>query len=210
MNVFITGANGGIGNSIKSLLISEGINVISYSSNEMDLSKEIDTSNIPILDGFIHSAGINPLSPHDKIKEEELLNMFNINVFSFIKLCGNLRFNNHSNIIAIGSFYSENSKESRIQYSMSKHALLAAVKTIALEKSKEFIKVNMVSPGFVDTPLTKKNNSTERIEYLKSSIPLGFTEPIQIANMCLYLINKNHGITGQNLIVDGGYGLKHL
>ena len=210
MNVFITGANGGIGKEIKSLLIKEGVNVISYSSSEMDLSKAFDVSNVPVLDGFIHAAGINSLCYHADLNEEELFKILNVNVFSFVSLCGKLKFNDKANIIAIGSFYSENTKENRIQYSMSKHALFAAVKTIALEKSKNLIKANMVSPGFVDTELTRKNNSKERIENLQSNIPLGLSEPIHIANMCSYLINKNHGITGQNMLIDCGYSLKHL
>jgi NAD(P)-dependent dehydrogenase (short-subunit alcohol dehydrogenase family) len=210
MNVFITGSNGAIGKSIKSTLESEGVNVISYSSKEMDLSSYFNVSNIPVLDGFIHAAGINLLSPHDSLNDSDLLKIFNVNVFSFVNLCSRLEFNSGANIIAIGSFYSESVKENRIQYSMSKHALLAAVKTIALEKAKNLIKVNLVSPGFVDTALTRKNNSESRIKDLQSNIPLGLTEPIHIANMCSYLINKNHGITGQNMLIDSGYSLKHL
>jgi len=210
MNVFLTGASGGIGQEIKSVLAGDGVNVISYSSKEMDLSGDYDVSNIPTLDGFIHAAGINSLAFHNRLNQNELLKLFNINVFSFVNLCSKLKFNDCANIIAIGSFYAENTKESRIQYSMSKHALFAAVKTIALEKSQNLIKVNMVSPGFVDTALTRKNNSSERIKDLQSNIPLGLAEPIHIANMCSYLINKNHGITGQNMLIDCGYSLKHL
>ena len=91
---------------------------------------------------------------------------------------------------------------------MSKHALLGAVKTLALELSSAHIKVNMVSPGFVDTEMTRKNNSKERIAELNSFIPLGLTQPEEIANMCLYLITKNHSITGQNIVIDGGYSCK--
>lgn len=210
MNVFLTGSNGAIGKVIKSTLESEGINVISYSSQEMDLSSDFDVSDIPVLHGFIHAAGINLLSPHDSLNDYDLLKVFNVNVFSFVNLCSRLEFNNGANIVAIGSFYAENTKENRIQYSMSKHALFAAVKTIALEKARDLIKVNLVSPGFVDTALTRRNNSESRIKDLQSNIPLGLTEPTHIANMCSYLINKNHGITGQNMLIDCGYSLKHL
>ena len=71
--------------------------------------------------------------------------------------------------------------------------------------SDQKIKVNMISPGFVDTPLTRKNNSIERINDLNNLIPLGLTDATEIAKMCLYLINQNKAITGQNLIIDGGY-----
>ena len=101
-------------------------------------------------------------------------------------------------------------KENRLQYTMSKHALLGAVKTIALEKAASNIKVNMISPGFVQTPLTIKNNTQERIDYLNEVIPLGLTDPCEIANLCVYFIKQNNAITGQNIQVDGGYSLKGI
>jgi NAD(P)-dependent dehydrogenase (short-subunit alcohol dehydrogenase family) len=63
----------------------------------------------------------------------------------------------------------------------------------------------MISPGFIDTLLTRKNNTQERIDQLKSIIPLGLTDTDEIAKMCLYLLKENKAITGQNLVVDGGY-----
>ena len=150
------------------------------------------------------------ISSNNLVSNNKLQEIFNINTFSFIKLCSQLTFTPGSNIIAIGSLYSTSTKENRIQYTMSKHALYGAVKTIALEKSKDNIKVNMVSPGFVDTKLTRKNNSIERIEQLNSIIPLGLITSWEIANFCLYLIKNNNFITGQNIKIDGGYSLKGI
>jgi 3-oxoacyl-[acyl-carrier protein] reductase len=93
---------------------------------------------------------------------------------------------------------------------MSKHALFGAVKTLALEKSPFKIKVNLISPGFVNTPMTVKNNTLERINFLEENIPLGLTQAWEIGNLCLYLIKHNNTLTGQNLIVDGGYSLKGI
>jgi 3-oxoacyl-[acyl-carrier protein] reductase len=93
---------------------------------------------------------------------------------------------------------------------MSKHALYGAVKTLALEKAIDKIKVNLISPGFVDTLLTRKNVSKERISFLDKNIPLGLTDSCEIANLCLYLIKQNNAITGQNIKIDGGYSLKNL
>ena len=96
-------------------------------------------------------------------------------------------------------------KPERLSYSISKHALLAAVKTMAIEMSDQKIKVNMVSPGFVDTKLTRLNNSQERVEELNKLVPLGLTNANEIAKICLYLVKENQAITGQNIVIDGGY-----
>lgn len=210
MLVFLTGGGGGIGSVIHKSLVDAGIDVIAPSSSELDLSGEFDTSRYPEVDGFIHCAGINNIAAHDKLKVGELYNLLGINTVSFVELCSKLKIKPNSNIIAIGSLYATSTKEGRIQYTMSKHALHGAVKTLALELAENQVKVNMVSPGFVDTPLTRKNNTQERIDYLNKNIPLGMTDPLEIANLCVYLIKHNQAITGQNIQVDGGYSLKGL
>jgi 3-oxoacyl-[acyl-carrier protein] reductase len=210
MKIFLTGGNGGIGSVIAEALAKEDIEVIAPTSSELNLSKEFDVTNYPEIDGFIHCAGINNLARYNDVKMDNLYQLFEVNTLSFIKLCSQLKIKSNSNIIAIGSLYSTSTKEQRIQYSMSKHALYGAVKTIALEEAINNIKVNMISPGFINTELTRKNNSPERINILQENIPLGLTDPWEVGKMCVYLIKHNNAITGQNLIIDGGYSLKGI
>jgi NAD(P)-dependent dehydrogenase (short-subunit alcohol dehydrogenase family) len=208
MIIFLTGGRGGIGSTISKALKQAGINVIEPTSKELDLNSNFKVNYK--VEGFIHCAGVNNIKKHSDVTSEEFTNLFNINTFSFIKLCGQLKFTPGSNIIAIGSLYATNTKENRIQYAMSKHAMYGAVKTLALEKSSEGIKVNMVSPGFVDTKMTRKNNSSDRLNYLEKNIPLGLTDAWEIANLCVYLIKNNRAITGQNILVDSGASLKGI
>lgn len=208
MRVFLTGGGGGIGSAIVKGLTEAGVEVIAPSSSELNLSGEFNATIYPPIDGFIHCAGVNNLAPHDEIRVADLYQLLGINAISFVELCSQLNFNDGANIVAIGSLYATMTKENRLQYTMSKHALLGAVKTIALEKAASNIKVNMISPGFVQTPLTIKNNTQERIDYLNEVIPLGLTDPCEITNLCVYFIKQNNAITGQNIQVDGGYSLK--
>jgi 3-oxoacyl-[acyl-carrier protein] reductase len=66
--------------------------------------------------------------------------------------------------------------------------------------------VNSISPGFVDTKMTRKNNSNEKIKAIKSKIPTGkLVDAAEIASLATYLLLNNKSITGQNIIIDGGY-----
>ena len=79
--------------------------------------------------------------------------------------------------------------------------------TAALEYASFNVLVNMVSPGFVLTDLSKVILSKKEKEDIERKIPVGrFAKPIDIANMVLFLTSEmNSYITGQNIIVDGGY-----
>ena len=201
MKIAMTGFTGGIGSRICEELKLNNIEVIKIKE---DLTTNF-TVDITGVDGLIHCAGVNNVCPFQETNFDDFENILRINSLSFIKLCQQIKFNDESNIIAIGSLYATFVKPERLMYTFSKHALLGAVKTLALEMSNRKIKVNMISPGFVDTPLTRKNNTLQRISELNDLIPLGLTDSSQIAKMCLYLVQNNQAITGQNLIIDGGY-----
>jgi len=210
MRVFMVGANGGIGTSIKQLLLSQNIEVVSPTSQELDLSSDFTVDSSVSFDGMIYCSGVNYLRNHTDIDYTEFSKLLNINAISFVKLCSKLKLTNGSNIIAIGSLYADTTKELRLQYSSSKHAMLGMVQTLALELATRNIKVNMISPGFVDTPMTRQNNTLERIEYLNTNIPLGLVKTDDIAETCHWFLTKNNAITGQNIKVDGGYSLRGI
>lgn len=206
MKVILTGSTGGIGSAILNELKQKSIDVVEINSSEIDFSKDFDIHSVPV-DGLIYCAGINHVNAYDEIDEQQMIDVMNVNTFGFIRLCKKIQFNEGSNVIAIGSLYSTETKAGRLCYTMSKHAMYGAVKTLALEMAYNKVKVNMVSPGFVDTPLTRKNNTDERIQRLNNSIPLGLTSASEIGKVCVYLMTSNNAITGQNIIVDGGYSL---
>jgi 3-oxoacyl-[acyl-carrier protein] reductase len=205
MRVVLTGSTGGIGSSIANKCKSNGIETIEISRGNCDLATTVKYKNENI-DSLIYCAGINNPKPFSELTEKDIQDTLQINALSFIELCKNIKFNHSANIIAIGSIYATASRSGRLAYALSKHALYGAVKTLAIEMSIHNIKVNMISPGFVLTDLTKKNNSQERINFLNETIPLGITEPSDIADLCFFML-QNRNITGQNIIVDGGYSL---
>lgn len=206
MRVIVTGSSGGIGSKICKYLKSKSIELIELNSSTIDFLNDFEL-NYDNISGLIHCAGVNKINSYINTSDEDLVDMFNINTISFIRLCKKIKFNRNSKIIAIGSLYASETKHGRLAYTISKHGLYGAVKNLAIEMSVNKCTVNMVSPGFVDTELTRKNNSFERISELEKNIPLGLTDADQIAKICSYLLLENTAITGQNIIVDGGYSL---
>ena len=82
------------------------------------------------------------------------------------------------------------------------------VKNLSLELAPKKILVNSVSPGFISTKMTFKNNTEEKINDFKSKIPLSdLGDPNDIASIVYYLCTENNYITGQNIVVDGGYSV---
>jgi NAD(P)-dependent dehydrogenase (short-subunit alcohol dehydrogenase family) len=64
----------------------------------------------------------------------------------------------------------------------------------------------MISPGIVDTELTRQNNSSEELNLLMRNITTGrFVKEEEVANLVLFLTLNNDNITGQNIFIDGGF-----
>jgi 3-oxoacyl-[acyl-carrier protein] reductase len=212
--IFITGGNGEIGKAI----INQFQDYIIYapSSKDMDCSdfnsikNYILNSGISKIDVFIHCAGINNPKPYIKSTEDSILNTMKINTFSFLYITQELSkffINNSTKILAISSIYGSISRVGRLEYNASKSALNGMIKSLALELAPKGIVVNSIAPGFIETSLTFKNNSTKTVEEIISNIPLGrLGQPAEIAwYVKLLCSSQNTYLTGQNIVIDGGY-----
>ena len=118
-----------------------------------------------------------------------------------------MKKNNWGRIINISSIWGTKSIEKRTSYTTSKAALIGMTKTFAIEGAKHNILVNSVSPGFTNTELTSKILSKKDRKELINKVPLKrMAKPKEIANIVAFLCsNLNTYITGQNIIVDGGF-----
>lgn len=216
-NVLLTGASRGIGEAIKKYLItSGGYNIISPIRHELDLcndlsiKKYIDNlkTNIDIL---INNAGINNIEYIEKVNDLTIQEMITINLISPIKLIKSLipymKKNKFGRIINISSIWGIRSKEKRGLYSATKFGINGITKALARELGTYNILVNSVCPGYVNTDLTKKNIPQAEQEKILKDIPLGrFAEPVEVAKLIEFLISENNTyITGQSLIIDGGF-----
>ena len=113
----------------------------------------------------------------------------------------------YGRILNIASIFGVVSKVKRAAYSTSKWGLVGFTKAVALDLASHNILVNAVSPGFVDTELTRKILGNKEIEELIDTIPQKrLADAGEIAKTVVFLTSHhNTYITGQNIIVDGGF-----
>ena len=212
----VTGASRGIGSAIARVFREAGATVLAPSRSEMDMSdiasieRYIGSVNGPI-DVLVNNAGINILAGLDEVEPDGLNEMLQVNLVAPILLtklvAEKMKANRYGRIVNISSIWSVVAKERRLAYAASKSAMSGVTRTLALELGMYGVLVNAIAPGYVNTELTSQNNSPEQIKQISSSIPLErLAEPEEIAEMAAFLCSrKNSYMTGQVLVVDGGY-----
>ena len=213
--VLLIGERGGIGNAIKKQLKSD-YELFSYNSNHLNLDNKDSVENFIKnfkfnFNHIIFAAGINNLIQFENISKENIYRVLNINIINFLIILSSLikgKLNKKNcSIIMISSLYARFGRKYRMPYVLSKHAMDGACKTLAIELGKKGIRVNSISPGFIDTKLTRKNLSNKEIFKLTSNIPLGrMGNSKNIADVVKFLIsNQANYISGTDIVVDGGY-----
>ena len=117
--------------------------------------------------------------------------------------------NRYGRIINMCSIFGEITKEKRVLYNITKFGLNGLTKGSAIDLAKSQILVNSISPGFVSTKLTKKILG-KKINTLRKEIPLKrLAYSDEISKIVLFLASDlNTYLTGQNIIVDGGFTSK--
>ena len=207
MRILVTGGSRGIGKDICDKFIKEGHEVIAPTREELELSQPI--SFIPDkIDVLVNNAGINLVdSIFDGENYEEIMQVNYFSPLKLFKLClPHMKKQNYGRVINIGSVWVDYAKPGRSAYSASKNALHSLTKSITSEYGTYNILANTVSPGFFMTDMTYRNNTEEAIKELRSKIPvgrLGYTN--EVADLVYFLTIRNSYISGQNIVIDGGY-----
>ncbi len=169
------------------------------------------------VDILVNNAGIFTGKPLEELTEEEWDRVLGVNlkgIFLTTKFFLPL-FREHGAIINIASTRALMSESHTEAYSASKGGVLAITHALAISLSERKIRVNAISPGWIETSLWKKHSLRKEpelrpIDHLQH--PAGRVgTPEDIAAACLFLASRDAGfITGINLVVDGGMTVKMM
>ena len=170
------------------------------------------------INGVANCAGMSSVTPLKLVTDELLDQFFRTNVYSAINLSkevtrvGNYDKERGCSIIFFASIMGLCGEKCKTMYSATKGALIAAARSMACELAKNKVRVNVVSPGAIETPINAKlphMADPELRKELEEKHLLGLGECSDIANACIYLLSDaSKWVTGQNIVVDGGYTCK--
>ena len=232
--ILVTGATGGIGNSLVEKFASLNGQVIATGTNEEKLNQlsqnfenvstlkfdisdhkyiekfiEEASSKLGGLDILINNAGINQDNLSLRMKDEEWNKVININLSSTFYLSKysikKMLKNKFGRIVNITSIVGHTGNIGQANYSASKAGIIGMSKSLAIEYAKKNITINCVSPGFIKTDMTDKINLNFK-EILISKIPMSrLGTGEDVSNTVAFLSSELAGyITGETIHVNGG------
>jgi len=219
-NIIVTGASGGIGNSIVKKLYESGANVLASGTKiekleelkknynnikilQFDISQSdkieefIDNSTSELggsLDCVINNAGITKDNLAIRMSIDEWKKVIDINLTSTFLISKfaikKMLKNKSGKIVNITSVVGHTGNVGQVNYTASKAGIVAMSKSLAIEYAKKNININCISPGFIKTAMTDKIDEKFK-EAIISKIPSArLGEPDDIANAVLFLASN--------------------
>lgn len=231
----VTGASRGIGKAIAEQLVSMGATVIGTATSEngataisqylegngtgkvlnvtddasmTDLLSEIN-AQYGAIDVLVNNAGITRDNLLMRMKDDEWNDIIQTNLTSVFKLSKavlrGMMKKKHGRIVNIGSVVGSSGNAGQANYAAAKAAVIGFSKSMAREIASRGITVNVVSPGFIDTDMTKGLTDDQKEAIFKDIPANRLGSPKEIAATVGFLVSDEAGyITGETIHVNGG------
>jgi Tropinone reductase 1 len=169
------------------------------------------------LDILVNNVGTNIRKRLVEYTEEEYRKVFEVNLFTAIEMSRlffpHLSSSGNGSVINMASIAGSMDVITGAPYGMTKASLIQMSRHLAAEWAQFNIRVNAVSPWYIDTPLASPILSQpERVAKILARTPMNrIGQPDEVAGIVAFLAMEHSSyITGQNIIVDGGMSIKGL
>ena len=230
--ILVTGASSGLGQQIAISCAQRGAKVIATGRDTTRLqetfsqlagdghqqipaeltdanAREALVSAIPKIDGLVHCAGKQMLSPIRQLREALMNEMYAIHFLAPVMLTQQVLQTNKmapgGSIIFMLSTSAHIGTRGVGPYSAMKSGLLGIIRCLAIEQAKHRMRVNGISPSVVPTPMWGDAGQNSSLDAQRARHPLGLGTPEDVANAAIYLLSDaSRWVTGTSLVMDGG------
>jgi NAD(P)-dependent dehydrogenase (short-subunit alcohol dehydrogenase family) len=231
--VVVTGAAGGVGHATAAWLADRGARVYSLDRRrpeapvgtflELDVLDAAAVASVVSeiatragrIDGLVAAAGLSEEpTPAEEMTLEVWSRTIGVNLTGVFLTCqavGRVMLEQGAGrIVTIASMsgaHIVNVPQQQVAYNASKGGLVAMTKSLAFEWAPRGVRVNALSPGYVDTPLLGSKHELHQV--WKAATPLRrFAEPDEVAAAAAWLLSDEAAFcVGTELLMDGGYSL---
>ena len=222
--VLVTGGSGGIGAAVIELLLEAGATVYNADLPDHPGSEGAEylpcdlgdatavaalCEALPPVDGLVHCAGITRDGVVWKMRDEDWDAVLRVNLDAAFRLVRavvpRMREAGRGHIVLISSINGERGKFGQANYAASKAGLIGFARTVAREVGRFGVRVNVVAPGLILTPMTESLPEPVMARALEETALGEAGRPRDVARAVLYLCSDlSSHVTGQVLRVDGG------
>lgn len=230
--ILVTGASSGLGQQIAISCSQRGARIIATGRNverlqttfeqlagtghqqiAVDLTNPQDRTKLihatPQLEGLVHCAGKQMLSPIRQLRESLMNEMYAIHFLAPVMLTQQLlqmrKLATGSSTVFMLSTSAHIGTRGVGPYSAMKSGLLGIIRCLAIESAKHRMRVNGISPSVIPTPMWGDADQNSQLEAQRARHPLGLGTPEDVANATIYLLSDaSRWVTGTSLVMDGG------
>jgi 3-oxoacyl-[acyl-carrier protein] reductase len=209
----VFGGSGSIGSECCAILQEYG-DVISISSNLENFEEVINS--VESFSGIIWAQGMNVSDSIHNFDQKVFQRVFDANVSyilnTLVILTENQKVAPRAQLLIISSVWSGLSKPNKLSYSVSKSAINGIVRDLSIEFGDRGVCVNSLSPGPIDSIMTRSNLSDKELSRIVSETPLKRLLSIsEVATAaCNIIKGELFGVTGQDIVIDGGWSVTKL